>query len=482
MRRTASDGSALIGCIFLILVLSTLGTVSLNVASHEIEAVQAARAELIADNLATSGIEVVLASFHHGRVTKDPAVATLFTKRFDLPQSGPSFFDANGRSQFTGTADHPDLLLDASRPDDNQLLNHPEKGWFRSLGALGRVLRLKVYGPVRPGLLCTVEVTASAGGISRTSTVQLGARTIPALRAGVQLRTGPTSASVGELPIQALVHWGDLKVGGDANLGKRNEIPIKTSLAPVGEQPYADMVKAEDRWVDVWVGGQALLTVTGGELPSLPENVHVNREPSPGLALDHWDYETMKRQALLYGSYYVPDENGLLYRNGIMESGQGLTPTDVLASTNVGDHLGLVFIDTLDQRTPSGHNLSHLLLEAEYSEGLFIVNAHLHWKPKGAGLSVPALSPPPEDSSSLAARVPARLSGIHLQGVLYVVGQLSYAGAPRIYGGLVTEGDIAIAPANPPSLEVWYNYDLRAGQIRGIPVVYLVPGTWQERY
>jgi hypothetical protein len=37
------------------------------------------------------------------------------------------------------------------------------------------------------------------------------------------------------------------------------------------------------------------------------------------------------------------------------------------------------------------------------------------------------------------------------------------------------------APTSRP-LEVWYNHDLRAGLMRGMPLVYVAPGTWYERY
>jgi hypothetical protein len=98
MRCKENEGSALIGCVLLVLVLSTLGTVSLNVAGHEIEAVQAAREELLADNIVTSGQEVVLSLFHDPRMTHNSQFGSLFSKRFELAQTGPSFFDSNGRS------------------------------------------------------------------------------------------------------------------------------------------------------------------------------------------------------------------------------------------------------------------------------------------------------------------------------------------------------------------------------------------------
>ena len=76
----------------------------------------------------------------------------------------------------------PDVLYDATRPSDDRLLNDPSAGWFRSLSSLGRIERVKVYGPTRPGLLCSVDVTATAKHLSRTISLQLGALAIPTLR------------------------------------------------------------------------------------------------------------------------------------------------------------------------------------------------------------------------------------------------------------------------------------------------------------
>ncbi|MEK7269068.1 MAG: hypothetical protein AAB093_06680, partial [Nitrospirota bacterium] len=121
-------------------------------------------------------------------------------------------------------------------------------------------------------------------------------------------------------------------------------------------------------------------------------------------------------------------------------------------------------------------------LETEYAEGLFVMNAHLHLKPKGTGKSVPVLSPPSEGMSSLASRVPVELTGVHIQGALYTPGDLSFEGRPRLYGALVVGGKVTQSSEISGPLEVWYNYDLRSGLARGMPLVYVAPGTWLEKY
>ncbi|OLD41658.1 MAG: hypothetical protein E6K58_12465 [Nitrospirae bacterium] len=489
----SQEGAALIGTVMVMLILSMLGTVSMNLAALEIESVGAARDEAVARHLAEAGADLAVQWFHDPQSAPIGTDGSLLGKRYELRHSGPSFFDAQGVSQFVGTADHPDLVYEASKPLDDRLLNDPASGWFRSLGSLGRILKLKAYGPTRPGLLCTVEVTAGtaggtgggmggSGGLSRTLSVQLGTRAIPPLRAGVQIGTsGEPHAPSGPLPIW--LHWGDLKVKGDARFGGRDQVPTKTALAPVTGQSYADMTHREDRWLDIWVGGGALFGLSASE-PSggIPANVYPRQDPFPGLKEDRWDYETMKKQALLYGSYYGLERDGLLYQNGRVEPGLGRTADEVFGSEAVGDHHGLVFVDTLDRRPPGTDNLGTLSLETEYAEGLFVVNAHLHLKPKGIGKSVPVLSPPGEGLSSLGSRVPVELTGIHLQGVLYTPGDLTIEGRPRMYGALVVGGKVTQTSEVSGQLEIWYNYGLRSGIVQGMPLVYVAPGTWVEKY
>ena len=472
-------GAALMGAVLAVLVLSMLGTVSLNQAVLEIEGMTAARDEAVARHMAEAGSDLLMQWFHDPISAPGGPVSELFQKRFDLPEIGPSFFDASGRSQFSGTPDRPDLLFDARRPSDDRLMNDPKTGWFRSLRGLGRLLMLRVYGPTRPGLLCTVDVTAGTGRLTRTISVQLAARSIPPIRAGVQIaRNGSDLASPTALPIW--VHWGDLRVRGHVAAGRPEEIPVKTPLAPVTGQSYAEMPRREDRWAEWQVGGEVFYPPSA--TPRVPLNVSPGRDPHPGLQVDRWDYETLKQYALRYGTYYVRDGEGLLYRHGNLQPGLGVPPAQAFESEAVGDHRGLVFVDTLDQRPPHGENLGLVMLEPEYAEGLFVINAHVRFKPKGAGKPVPALSPPPEGNTSLARRVPVQLAGIHLQGVLYTAGDLIFEAAPRVYGAVAAGGRVIKAAENSQNLEVWYTYELKSGLVRGLPVVSVAPGTWHEPF
>lgn len=478
-------GGALLGTILIVSMLMALGFLSLTLAIQEVQISGAAKADAAARHLAEAGTDMVMQWFHDPSTAPSGPAAALFGKQYDLPVEGPSFFDAQGHSQFTGTPERPDLSYDASRPQDNRLLNDPSDGWFRGLRHLGRIVRLKVYGPVRPGLLCTVDVSAEQAGVSRTVSVQLGAPTIPPLRAGIQVGSealgGTAPLPSGPLPIW--VHWGDMTIRGDAALESIWKIPVKAGLAPITGQSYAHMTRREDRWLDVWVGGEALFKPSvDGVSAEVPDNVHPRQDPFPGLRLDVWDYHSMKDAARLFGAYYVLGPDGLLYESDPMDPGTRRTPDEVFGSQAVGDHQGLVFVDTLDQRPPSAGNLGTLSLRTDYAEGLFVVNAHVFWKPSGPGRSILALSPPEEGSSPVETRVPADVAGIHLQGVLYAAGNMTFEGLPRVYGAVVVDGRIVRPSRQGDLLEVWYNHDLQTGLVRGIPLVYRARGTWRDLY
>ncbi|TAJ08263.1 MAG: hypothetical protein EPO61_09115 [Nitrospirae bacterium] len=480
-------GAALIGAVLGVLILSMVGTVSVNLAVQEIESVQGMRDAAIARHLAEAGADLVTTWFHNSAA--EPAGAgELFKKRYDRPDSGPSFFDAQGRSQFTGTADRPDLVFDAARAADHRLLNDPASGWFRGLRGLGEVRKLKVYGPSRPGLLCTVAVTASVGKLTKTLAFQLAANDMPSLRSAVEVGVnGEPQAADGPLPLW--VHWGEVQVKGDVHLPNRKQIPAKTSLASLSGWSYADMLRREDRWLEIKVGGDAYFPPAAPGVVTQPDpdptNVLPRQDPYPGLRLDRWDYDRMKKQARRYGTYYAMDRQGLLYRNGTVTPGTGLRPEELFSSESGGDHPGFVFIDTLDGRQPEPTNLGTLSLETEYLDGVFFINAHLQLKPKGSGRPVSAFTPPsgsPADPDWSHTRVPVQLTGIHLNGVVYAAGDVVVEGYPRIYGALVAGGKLMAASASSGPVELWYNHELAEGLVKGMPLVSLVPGSFQELF
>ena len=478
-------GHVLLAALMLIVLLGVVGMTSLYLASQDGPGVSAMKEDSLAQQLADGAADMVMSWFHDSSGVPTP-IAGLLAKRQGDPANGPSFFDAAGRSQFVGTADHPDILLDAANQMDNQMLNGSPNGFHNSLSELGRINTVKVYGPLQPGLLSTVEVTATTVDhrpVVRTVQLQLGAVSIPAVRAAVQV--GQTLGALqpgGESPV--MVHWGDLRVLGDLTVQRIEDLALKNIAAPVTEQSYSQMLYAQDRWTEYWIGGAvSVIAPPPGQSqnPPLPENVHLHQYPTPGLRLDQWDYGSLKKIALRWGTYYRLDRVGKLHPQGGLDSDPGIAPAEALESQAIGDHRGLIFIDTVDGQPPHVDNMGTLALDTDYVEGLLVVQGHLALKPRAAGKSIPALSPSPPGTESLGTRVPVQLSGIHMNGLLYVAGGIRIERSVRLYGAMMAEQSVTSSGAGT-LVEVWYNADLAQGLFRGLPVVYRAPGTWLVKY
>jgi hypothetical protein len=479
------EGHVLLAALMLIFLLGILGMISLHLAAQDGPGISSMKEDNVAQQLADGAADVVMSWFHDSSATPT-ALAGLLAKRQGDPENGPSFFDAAGRSQFAGTADRPDIILDAANQADNQTLNGSSSGFPTALGGLGRILQLKVYGPLQPGLLSTVEVTATTVAnkpMTRTVQLQLGAVKIPAVRAAAQVgQTLGAIQSGGESPV--MVHWGDQRVLGDLAVQQVEDLALKRTEAPVTGQSYDEMLFAQDRWTEYWIGGTVSVIAPPpgqGVNPPLPENVHLHQYPTPGVRLDQWNYDSLKKIALRWGMYYRLDRAGQLHPQGASDSDEGIAPTDALESQVVGDHRGLVFIDTTDGQAPREDNMGTLLLEADYVEGLLVVQGHVVCRPRAAGKSVPSLSPPLPGTASLGTRVPVQLSGIHVNGLLYAAGAIKVERPARVYGAIMAGQSVTSSGAGT-GIEVWYNADLAQGLFRGLPVVYREPGTWLAKY
>ena len=481
----SSEGHVLLAALMLIVLLGIVGMTSLHLAGQDGLGISSMKEDNVAQQLADGAADVVMGWFHDSSATPT-ALAGLLAKRQGGLASGPSFFDEAGRSQFAGTADRPDIMLDATNQADNQTLNDSPSGFSSALGGLGRILKVKVYGPLQPGLLSTVEVTATTVDrrpVTRTVQLQLGAVKIPAVRAAVQV--GQTLGAMqpgGESPV--MVHWGDQRVLGDLAVQRVEDLALKRTEAPVTGQSYGEMLYAQDRWTEYWIGGTvSVIAPPPGESanPPLPDNVHLQQDPMPGVRLDQWDYDSIKEIALRWGTYYRLDHAGQLHPQGASDSDQGITPTDALESQVIGDHRGLVFIDTIDGQSPRVDNMGTLVLETDYVEGLLVVQGHVVCRPRAVGKSVPVLSPSTTGTASLGARVPVQLSGIHVNGLLYAAGAIRIERSARVYGAIMAGQSVTSIGAGT-GIEVWYNADLAQGLFRGLPVVYRAPGTWLAKY
>jgi hypothetical protein len=442
-------GGALMTSLVLGVLLSALGGVAMNLALSDTEMARHQRKETSARMLAESGVEEVTAWFNHGMLPG---------RELPAPSGCQSADNA------------PDVIYDAARTADDVLLNDWNAGVFRNLADVGRVVKIHLYASVRPEGFCTVMVTAQGNdGVRRSVSLELGATRIPSLQAAIQ--AGPPTTS-GILPsTRVWGHWGAVRIAGDVHLRRHDGFPRKWAAAPITGMSYGESGAAfEDRWTEVWIGGSVQSDDPEYQVSA---NVHTNHDPVPGIPADPWQYQRFKDLAIKFGHYYVPDNAGRLYRDGIMNAAHAQTVAQVLAENSVAN--GLIFVDTLDQKTPSAHNLGTLVVDSPSLEGILFINAHVILNPEGRGKTMSAWSPP-TDSQALTSRVATTLSDINVQGVLHTTGRLQVDRQVRAFGSVVAEQGIT----GEGVLEVWYEYDAARGLFRGLPVVYPLSGTWRE--
>ncbi|MDH4153030.1 MAG: hypothetical protein OEV01_04525 [Nitrospira sp.] len=478
-------GFALLGVMIIVLLLSLLTATLLHLSGQEAVSASAVKQAAVAQQLADAAGELVVAWFHDPQsASADPRLGRFREKRHHNAQGGPSFFDVNGRSQFVGTSEYPDVTLRAEHAADDRLLNDPEVGVFRAMRHLGHVEEIKVYAPSNPGLLCTVDATIATGASSpvrQSVLLQLGALNLEPLTAAVQVTRHLGEFRQGNESL-VRVHWGELRVGETLVLSHEDDIPTKSAMAVVTGQSYDETAQREDRWVEALIGGPVLVTQPAPEeVAGLPSNIHERQSPIPGIRFDQWEYEGLKRMAKRFGRYFAIDREGLLYPQGVVAPGRGLSPDEVLKSQVPGDQQGLIFIDTLDQLPPRVDNLGVLRLQAAYLEATVVMQGHVHLNSQGSGATVNVLSPPWTDRDGTAGRTPVQLRGLHLNGVLYAAGNITVAGKPKVYGAVVTGGTIT-GTESQGALEVWYDHDIGQGWYRGLPVVYRASGTWVAKY
>ena len=139
------DGVIMLVTLLFLLLLTILGTSSLYLAFTEAVLARSIEADARAFYSADSGTAQVLYWFNNPE--QFTGVPEDFFRRRRIDNT--SFFDEDGTSQYSGTGETPDLLYTTM---DNGL---------------------KIYGPVSPGALCTVESTGISGRIKRTITIEL---------------------------------------------------------------------------------------------------------------------------------------------------------------------------------------------------------------------------------------------------------------------------------------------------------------------
>lgn len=478
------NGLALMGAMVISLALVVLSGVFLELVWQESVGADAGENAAVVQHLTDAAGEIVIGWFHDP-ASAPQAISPVLARRFLTPDGSPTFFDANARSQFAGSAEQPDIILDASNPNDHRTLNDPETGLFKTMTRSGSVRLLKLYAPTKPGMLCTVEATVETRHLKpfrQTIVLQLQALELPALRAGLQ--SGQNLALLSSGSMIGGVHWGTVRVGGNMTIHGLQEIPALNSLASVTGQSYDESLVREDRWMEMWVGGEVHTQNPSGGAPEtqmLPGNVHELRNPTPGILLDRWRYDLLKQVAMRFGNYYAIDRQGLLYQDGLVEPGRGLSPEQVFGSPRVGEQLGLIFVDTLDGTAPHGDNLGTLQLSTRYFEGVAVIQGHVVFGPSSTGRTLKAQSPQTGGGGGHEERRSVFLTGVHLNGVLYAAGNITVSNAGKIYGTVIAEGDIRSMDPGAV-LEVWHDEDMSRGLFRGVPLVARAPGTWMSRY
>ena len=174
---------------------------------------------------------------------------------------------------------------------------------------------------------------------------------------------------------------------GDLTVQRVEDLVVKSAAASITGQSYDQMLYAQDRWTEYWIGGTVSVISPPpgqGPNPSLPENVHLHQYPTPGVRLDQWDYDSLKKIALHWGplstrSYRATSSAGSF---GL---GSGNQACRRVESHAIGDHRGLVFIDTVDGQPPRVDNMGTLVLDTDYFEGLLVVQGHVALSPRAAG-------------------------------------------------------------------------------------------------
>ena len=143
--KQVNSGAVMLITLLFLLLLTILGTSSLYLAYTEMILSRGIESDARAFYIAESGIEQTLYWF--ANPDKFPGIPGNFFSKQMI--NNTSFFDENGKSQYTGTITSPDIVLSGT---DNQLV---------------------IYKPITPGALCTVRSKGISGRIDRMVTAEL---------------------------------------------------------------------------------------------------------------------------------------------------------------------------------------------------------------------------------------------------------------------------------------------------------------------
>lgn len=157
-------GTALLVCLFALLLLTLLGGVTLSIAQMEMKSASYQQQEIKALYLAEAGLHLMFYWLEHPESAPHPA-QNLFTPSYTQAEDSPS-------SQFSG--DPVTLGIHLGISQNPEIWDSNWAALWKTLGLAGDTLTLKLYSPLLPGAIGTLESTAkTAGGVQKSLTVQL---------------------------------------------------------------------------------------------------------------------------------------------------------------------------------------------------------------------------------------------------------------------------------------------------------------------
>ncbi len=429
---------------------SSFAFLAFQVSTTELAISKNSEGESTAQYLAESGVEKVLSW------ASSPSAS---------PK--PTFFDTLLTTPCSGTQDDPDFPNTddpPSPPDFSSYLLDPSSGPFSELKDVGKIVDLRLYAPIHPEGICTVEVEAETNtGASKRVRVHITANPLGRITAGIQGDGNPLN------PSPVWVHWGAIRYLGQANLGEQiNKVPIlDDNASPIGN-PYLDDPDNYDLNIDpnMTLDVQELIVTPvpdDGDTFIDRENVRQDVE----VALDDIDLERLKSFIKKNGEYYTVSADGQhLLKNGKHRIVDGLIADKTFDEIFDGKiiHYHLVWIDN--------HDSPLLEIQAGRLRGYFYFSGGIRIKGNVSGMTRTAKGPDDHENETESIS----LTDINLDGLFYVQDQVVLQDHFTTYGAIFSKNGFSGPGAN--DLEVWYNADFGASIYSGIRRVTPLIGTW----
>jgi Tfp pilus assembly protein PilX len=164
MSLQNTRGTALLICLFALLLLTLVGGLTLSIAQMDMKAALYQQQETAALYLSEAGIHLMFYWLEHSE-SMPISTQNLFRSSFVPAVDAPS-------RPFSGNPITLDIRLGTSQ--NQGIWDSSWAALWKALGTAGDGLTLKLYGPLLPGAIGTLESTAiTAAGVRKTLTVQL---------------------------------------------------------------------------------------------------------------------------------------------------------------------------------------------------------------------------------------------------------------------------------------------------------------------